>query len=120
MHKAEPTKEHQWLHQLVGDWAYEHEAAMGPDQPKQKVTGTERVRPVGGLWVVAEGQGEMPGGGVAQTVLTLGYDPQKQRFVGTWSRAVSTRGARSSRSRPRGPTSSPRGRRRRTARRSSS
>jgi hypothetical protein len=84
MHKAEPTKEHEWLHQLVGDWAYEHEAAPGPDQPKQKFTGTERVRSVGGLWIVAEGQGEMPGGGVARTCLTLGYDPQKQRFVGTW------------------------------------
>ena len=84
MMKAEPTKEHQWLHQLVGDWAYEHDAQMAPDQPTQKFTGTERVRSVGGLWIVAEGQGEMPGGGVAQTVLTLGYDPQKNRVVGTW------------------------------------
>ena len=49
-----------------------------------KITGTERIRSVGGLWIVAEGQGEMPGGGVARTCLTLGYDPQKQRFVGTW------------------------------------
>jgi hypothetical protein len=90
MHKAEPTKEHQWLHQLIGDWAYEHESAMGPDQPKQKFTGTERVRSVGGLWIVAEGQGEMPGGGLAQTVLTLGYDPQKKRFVGTWYGSMMT------------------------------
>lgn len=27
---------------------------------------------------------EMPGGGTATTILTIGHDPQKQRYVGTW------------------------------------
>ena len=30
---AEPTKEHQWLQQLVGEWTAEMECVMGPDQP---------------------------------------------------------------------------------------
>jgi len=82
--KAEPQKEHQWLQRLVGDWAYEAEAAMGPGQPPAKSRGTESVRPLGALWVVGEGEGECPGGGPAKTMLTIGYDPRTKRFVGTW------------------------------------
>ena len=80
--KVEPQKEHQWLQQLVGAWTSEAEATMEPGKPPQKFTGTETVRSVGGVWVVAEGDGEMPGGGVGTTVMTLGYDPQKKRYVG--------------------------------------
>ncbi|UFP92842.1 DUF1579 domain-containing protein [Gloeobacter morelensis] len=86
--QTEPHNEHQWLQKLVGEWTCEieceTEATVGPDQPSEKATGTESVRSLGGLWVVAEGQGGMPGGGAATTMMTLGYDPQKQRYVGTW------------------------------------
>lgn len=63
MEKAEPQKEHRWLQKLVGEWTFEGEAPMGPDKPPEKFKGTERVRSLGDLWFVAEGQGEMPGGG---------------------------------------------------------
>jgi len=46
-----------------------------------KFNGTESVRSLGGLWILAEGQGETPGSGSATTILTLGYDPQRKRFV---------------------------------------
>jgi hypothetical protein len=88
--KTEPQKEHQWLQQLVGEWTYEAEATMAPGQPPSKFEGAERVRSLGGLWILAEGQGEMPGCGAATTVLTLGYDPQKQRYVGTWIGSMMT------------------------------
>jgi polyisoprenoid-binding protein YceI len=88
--KTEPQKEHQWLQKLVGDWTFEGEASMGPDQPCTKSTGTESVRSIGGLWFLAEGQGEMPGGGPATMLMTLGYDPQKKRFVGTWIGSMMT------------------------------
>jgi hypothetical protein len=32
----------------------------------------------------------MPGGGPATTVMTLGYDPQKKRYVGTWIGSMMT------------------------------
>ncbi len=83
MHSG-PQQEHQWLHKLVGEWTHESEALSGPDQSPEKLTGTERVRSLGGRWILAEGQGEMPGGGAGQTLMTLGYDPHKQRYVGTW------------------------------------
>jgi hypothetical protein len=79
-----PQKEHRWLEKLVGDWTYETDAPAEPGKPPEKLRGTERVRSLGGLWVQGEGQGEMPGGGQATTVITLGYDPQRKRYVGTW------------------------------------
>ncbi len=33
---------------------------------------------------MAEGQGETTGGGADTSLITLGYDPAKARFVGTW------------------------------------
>lgn len=88
--QAQPQKEHQWLQKLVGEWTYETEAVMGPDQPAETGSGTETVRSLGGLWVLAEGQGEMPGGSMATTLMTIGYDPRKQRYVGTWIGSMMT------------------------------
>lgn len=87
---AEPGKEHEWLAQLVGEWEYEGEAIMDPDKPAQRFTGTESVRSVGDLWVVGEGTVPMPDGGEGRTVITLGYDPQKGRFVGTFIGSMMT------------------------------
>ncbi len=87
---AEPQKEHQWLQKLVGDWTLEAEATMAPGEPPAKTTGTESVRSIGGLWIVAEGEGEMPGGGAGTSIMTLGYDPQKERYIGTWIGSMMT------------------------------
>ena len=61
---------------------------MEPDKPAEKFTGSESVRSIGGFWVQCEGRGQMGDasdtGGIAVTVMTLGYHPQKGRFVGTW------------------------------------
>ena len=88
--KVEPQKEHEWLHKLVGEWTCEAEATMEPGKPPEKSIGTESVRSLGGLWILAEGQGEMPGGGHATMMMTLGYDPQRKRYVGTWIGSMMT------------------------------
>jgi Protein of unknown function (DUF1579) len=62
MMNAKPQREHEWLHQLVGDWTYATEGVVESGKPAEKSGGTEHVRSVGGLWIVAEGQGQMPGG----------------------------------------------------------
>lgn len=85
-----PTKEHEWLLQLVGEWTFESEAMMGPDQPTCKYDGKDRVRTLGGLWVLCEGEGSMPGGGTSQMIMTLGFDPAKNRFVGTFIASMMT------------------------------
>lgn len=85
-----PQKEHQWLDRLIGEWTYESEWIMGPDQPPLKSKGTEVVRSLGGLWIIAEGEGEMPDGNLGQTIMNLGFDPQKDRFVGTFIGSMMT------------------------------
>ncbi len=87
---AEPQAEHRWLERMVGEWIYESEAVMGPGQPTIKGTGRERVRSLGGLWVIGEGEGETPGGDPMNTIITLGFDPAKQRFVGAFVASVMT------------------------------
>ncbi|MET3889769.1 hypothetical protein ABIE41_000845 [Bosea sp. OAE506] len=87
---AKPQKEHDWLQQLVGEWTSEMDCAMGPDQPRSKSKGRETVRSLGGLWTLCEGEGEMPDGSTGKTLLTLGFDPVKGRFVGSWIGSMMT------------------------------
>jgi hypothetical protein len=54
-----------------------------------KFHGSEVVRSLGGLWILAEGRGEMPEGGTGTSVMTLGYDPQKG-FLGTFIGSMMT------------------------------
>lgn len=79
-----PQQEHTWLQKLVGNWTFESECMGEPGQPAEKFRGIERVKPLGDLWIVGEGEGEMPGGGVGKMMITLGFDPKRNRFVGTF------------------------------------
>ena len=87
MTNPEPQKEHQWLQRLLGEWTSEMEAAMGPDKPVETYRGTDSVRSIGDVWVACEGK---PGGGTATTIMTLGYDPAKKKFVGTFIGSMMT------------------------------
>lgn len=82
--QAEPRREHEWLRQLVGEWTSEMTCQMGPDQPPVTSTGVESVRSLGGLWTIGEGSGEAPDGTPVSSVMTLGFDPARGRFVGTF------------------------------------
>ncbi len=88
--KAKPQKEHEWLQKLVGEWTYEIEMTMAPGEPPSKSKGTESVRSIGGLWTLAEGKGGMPDGSPETSLMTLGYDPQKKRYIGTWIGSMMT------------------------------
>ncbi len=50
MQMPEPSVEHQFLMQLVGEWEFERECVMGPDQPPQKSIGKQSIRALGSLW----------------------------------------------------------------------
>jgi hypothetical protein len=63
---------------------------MGPGQPMTKFTGSETARSMGGVWIVAEGKGTMGESGEETSLLTLGYDPNKKRFVGSWVGSMMT------------------------------
>lgn len=86
--QAQP--QHQWLSQLVGEWTFESQCVSGPDKPAEKFVGKEKVKALGEVWVVCEGEGEMPGGGTGRMMMTLGFDPRSGRFVGTWVGSMMT------------------------------
>ncbi len=87
---AEPQAEHQWLQRLVGEWTSETECSAGPDQPTSKMLGKEIVRSLGGLWTIGEGTSGDESTGLFSAIMTLGYDPQQKRFVGTFIASMMT------------------------------
>jgi Protein of unknown function (DUF1579) len=89
---ATPQIQHQWLDKFIGKWTSETEYKMEPDGEPSKLTGTEVVRSIGGLWIVAEGESDMPEGGAEKTItmMTLGFDPQLDRFIGTFVGSMMT------------------------------
>lgn len=88
--EAEPAKEYRLLKQMVGEWESEFEAIAGPGQPAEKSKGTETVRAIGQFWVVAENKASAMG--VSFTgVLTVGYEAEKKKYVGTWIDSMNSR-----------------------------
>ncbi len=79
----EPTKQHVWLQNFVGEWATESECTMGPEQPPIQSSGTLSSRMLGGFWVLNEMKGDMAGTTMTG-VQTIGYDESKSKYVGTW------------------------------------
>jgi hypothetical protein len=80
---AQPAapKEHQWHHQLAGEWEYDAELLTEPGKPAVKVKGTESARKLGEHWVI----GELKASDASFTaVLTVGYDTRKKKYVATW------------------------------------
>lgn len=82
------TAEHQWLQRWVGEWRYESEGEGGPGEPPVRDAGTERVRALGDAWVICEAHSDAPDG--MSSILTLGYDTEKKRFVGTFVGSMMT------------------------------
>ena len=87
---VKPQAEHAWLQRFVGEWTYESECLMGPDQPPLQSTGTETVRAIGDFWVIGDGQATLPDGAPGTMLITLGFDPRKGRFVGTFVGSMMT------------------------------
>ena len=81
--QAKPARDHAWLKQLLGEWEAQYKMYFQPGQPPAESTGTDNVRALGELWVIAETKTTMMGAPYSG-VMTLGYDPQKERFQGTW------------------------------------
>lgn len=81
--------EHEWLRQFIGEWIFEGEA-LEPGKPPQRSTGSETVRALGDFWIVGEGKTTLAGFGDGRTLLTVGFDPAKGRYVGSWVGSMMT------------------------------
>jgi hypothetical protein len=86
---AEPQKEHRWLMQMLGEWTMDGEMTMKPGDAPEKFTGTASVTAMGELWTLARGEMPTPDG-THTSLTTLGYDPQKKRFVGSFISSMMT------------------------------
>jgi hypothetical protein len=69
--KNGPQKEHEWLKQFERVWEAQGQVI-------------ESARMLGGLWIVSEAKITTPDSKQVSAMLTLGYDPQKKKYVGTW------------------------------------
>jgi len=86
----QPQKEHQWLDRFLGEWTFEGESVSGPGKTVERHMGMESVRSLGSVWVIMEGRGTGTDGGRTVTMMTLGYDPTKKRYVGTFVGSMMT------------------------------
>lgn len=80
---------YEWLRGLVGQWEAEVEVVSQPGQPPLKVTSTESIRPIGGRWILSEGETTSAAMPFARALI-LGYDAAKEKYVGTWVDTNST------------------------------
>jgi hypothetical protein len=60
-----------------------------PGKPPMKSNGAESVRSLDGLWIVAECACTVLGK-PTPNVLTLGYDSEQKKYVGTWVGSCTT------------------------------
>lgn len=75
---------HTWLNQLVGEWTITGTCTM-PDGSIGESDASESARMVGEYFLHAVLKGKVPGmDEPVETVLIIGFDPDSDRFVGTW------------------------------------
>lgn len=85
-----PQQEHEWLNQLVGNWTFEHVCQM-PDGKSNKTPGKMTCRMLGGLWLICESSGESDEGGKWSSIMSVGYDPKQNKYVGTFLGSMMTK-----------------------------
>lgn len=79
-----PGKQHETLRQFEGTWDAVCRFTGEPGKPMAESKGVETASMgLGGFWLMYEFKGEMNGQPFTGRG-TLGYDQQKQKYVGTW------------------------------------
>jgi len=79
----QPGPEHELLKKDVGVWDATVEMFMDPGAPPAVSKGTDTVTMLGGFWQLSEFKSEMMGQPFEGRG-TMGYDPAKKKYVGTW------------------------------------
>jgi hypothetical protein len=78
-----------FLQQLVGEWSVTSYAVMDPNEDPYRFEGEEHTRMLGRQWLVSEYKSEVEGQ-TLHSILTIGYDPAKEKFVATYANAMQT------------------------------
>ncbi len=77
-----PVAQHEWLQQFAGDWESEVEIFFDPAGPPMQTTGREKLRMLGGFWLISESTSDcekMP----YSNIITIGYSPAKGKYIGS-------------------------------------
>jgi len=82
--KAQGTPEHEWLMHLVGSWATETHCIMDAEGTEASFAGRETFRALGDVWVVGQQEMGPEDAPDISSVISLGYDSARKRYVGTW------------------------------------
>lgn len=72
-----------FLQQLVGEWSAVVHAVQDPAEDPYRFEGKETARMLGRQWLVSEFYSEVEGVTI-NSILTIGYDPTIEKFVGTY------------------------------------
>ncbi len=86
---AAALEQHEWLQQLVGEWEFTSEAIAEPGTEAVVWKSRESSRSIGGLWIVSEGTADSDGE-TFTSLMTIGYDANKETFVGSWIDSIQT------------------------------
>jgi len=79
-----PGKQHEALKYFEGTWDATAKFMTEPGKPMAESKGSEKAELIlGGFWLSFEYKGEMMGMSFTGRG-TMGYDQQKQKYVGTW------------------------------------
>jgi|SRR5579859_1170686 len=79
-----PGKHHEALKYFEGTWDVTATFLAEPGKPMAESKGSEKAEMIlGGFWLATEYKGEMMGTPFAGRG-TMGYDPHKKKYVGTW------------------------------------
>ncbi len=84
MQIPEPTFEHQFLLQFLGDWELETACTLSPGQPPSVTRGKQSIRALGSFWTLGDMESEGPGDQPMRSLMTLGFDPHRGKFVGSF------------------------------------
>jgi hypothetical protein len=82
-----PQKEHEFLKKFVGEWESVGKGTPMEGQPAVECNATANTRMMGDFWMVSEGHGDAMGTPM-ETLMTVGYDTEKGKYVGTWVDSV--------------------------------
>ena len=81
--------EREWLRQFVGEWTITSNTGETPPGMEGSFKSEERIRAVGSLWTYNEADAQF-GAMKFQSMMTLGYDPVREAFVGTYVDTIQT------------------------------
>lgn len=87
---AKPSPEHRFFDTLIGEWSMHHQCNAGGETPASEATGKMSIKSLGGMWAIIECSGASPDGSPWTSQFTLGYDPNDQRYKGTFVGSMMT------------------------------